>query len=84
LYAALSGESVNPAPRITPHDTIALFPQEWLRDAKSPFLRSAYNDIPWEEPELLKACVRQLRKQGVVNLQQIPFRTLAAVRLPRL
>jgi hypothetical protein len=84
VYAALSGESANPAPRITTNDTIALFPQEWLRDPKSPFLRSAYNDIPWEEPELLKACVRQLRKQGGVNLQQTPFHTLAAVRLPRL
>ncbi|MFZ0319559.1 MAG: ATP-grasp domain-containing protein [Candidatus Sulfotelmatobacter sp.] len=84
LYAALAGESVRPVPRVTNNDTIALFPQEWLRDPKSPFLRSAYNDVPWEEPELLRACVRKLRRQGVFTFEQNPLHTLSAVRLPRL
>jgi hypothetical protein len=64
LYAALSGKAVQPAPRVTENQTIALFPQEWIRDPESPFLRSAYHDIPWEEPELVRDCVSNRRKQS--------------------
>jgi hypothetical protein len=64
LYAALSGEGVQPAPRVTEKDTIALFPQEWIRDPESPFLRSAYHDVPWEEPELVHDCVNNRQKQS--------------------
>lgn len=34
---------------------IALFPQEWERDPNSPYLTSAFHDVPREEPELIKA-----------------------------
>jgi ATP-grasp domain len=64
LYAALSGETVQPSPKVTDKDTIALFPQEWIRDPESTFLRLAYHDIPWEEPELIRDCVRNSRKQS--------------------
>ncbi len=64
LYAALSGKAVKAAPRITDKDTIALFPQEWIRDAESPFLRLAYHDIPMEEPELIRDCVANYQKQS--------------------
>ena len=64
LYAALSGKAVEVAPRITEKDTIALFPQEWIRDAESPFLRLAYHDIPMEEPELIRDCVSNYQKQS--------------------
>ncbi len=33
----------------------ALFPQEWLRDPSSPYLRDHPVDVPWEEPELIEA-----------------------------
>lgn len=64
LYAALSGKAEQAVPKITQKDTIALFPQEWIRDPESPFLRSAYHDIPWEEPELVRDCVSNRRKQN--------------------
>jgi hypothetical protein len=64
LYAALSGQTPQPAPKVTENDTIALFPQEWIRDPHSPFLRSAYHDIPWEEPELVRDCATNRRKQS--------------------
>jgi hypothetical protein len=38
-------------------DTVALFPQEWSRDPDSPFLQSAYHDVPWDDPALLRAYV---------------------------
>ncbi len=64
LYAAISGETVKPAPRVTENDTITLFPQEWIRDAASPFLSSGYHDIPWQEPDLVSACILSRRKQS--------------------
>jgi hypothetical protein len=63
LYAALSGKAVRPAPKVTENDTIALFPHEWIRDPESPFLRSAYHDVPWEEPELVRDCVKASARQ---------------------
>ena len=63
LRAAVSGEAVQPAARVTEKDTITLFPHEWISDPHSPFLRSSYHDVPWEEPELLRACVDQARKR---------------------
>ena len=36
------------------------FPQEWLRDARSHYLRDYPVDVPWDEPELIKAmCARR-------------------------
>jgi hypothetical protein len=64
LFAALSGETVQPAPKATEKDTVALFPQEWIRDSESPFLRSAYHDVPWQETELIRDCVNSRRKQS--------------------
>lgn len=34
---------------------IAEFPQEWLRDAASPYLRAARTDVPWDDVGLLQA-----------------------------
>jgi hypothetical protein len=62
LYAALTGKDVDPTPKVTENQTIALFPQEWARDPKSEFLQSAYHDVPWEEPELIRSCVRKAKQ----------------------
>jgi hypothetical protein len=63
LHAALSGESVTACPKVTDKDTIALFPQEWMRDPASEFLLSAYHDVPWEQPELVSDCIRKSQTQ---------------------
>lgn len=55
LYAAVTGTRPDEAASVTEKDTIALFPQEWIRNPQSIFLRSGYHDIPWEEPELVRA-----------------------------
>ena len=64
LYAALSGKAVQVTPKISEKETIALFPQEWIRDPESPFLSSAYLDLPLEEPELIRDCVSNYQKQS--------------------
>jgi len=83
LYAAMTGKAVQEAQRVTENDTIALFPQEWIRDPMSEFLHSAYHDVPWEEPELVRACVRSRRKQSAWHSHQNSITALSAARLPR-
>lgn len=61
LYAAITGTPLEEGPKTTDNDTIALFPQEWMRNPSSVFLRTAYHDIPWEEPELIREGTRQSR-----------------------
>lgn len=67
LYAAITGQPVAAAPKITDSDTIALFPQEWKRDPESSFLTSAYHDVPWSEPQMVSACVNKVQKQRLQN-----------------
>lgn len=63
LYAAVTGQNVEPAPKISENDTISLFPQEWKRDPSSPFLSSGYHDVPWSEPLLVSSCLSKVPKQ---------------------
>jgi hypothetical protein len=59
LRAILAGEPILDVPAATASDIIALFPQEWRRDPASPFLTRGYHDVPWNEPDLVRACVRE-------------------------
>jgi hypothetical protein len=61
LYACVLGRAIEPSPKATENHTIALFPHEWIRNPESPFLQSAYHDVPWSEPALVQACIRGAR-----------------------
>jgi len=63
LLSAVTGTEVQPAAKATDKDTVALFPQEWMRDPESPFIQSAYHDVPSDEPQLLEACIQRGMKQ---------------------
>jgi hypothetical protein len=63
IRAALTGERVSARPRQTDQEVIALFPQEWLRNPASPFLRTAYHDVPWDEPDLIRSCIAELPRR---------------------
>ncbi len=60
LAAALAG-CVSPSvqgarPLATANPVIALFPQEWRRNFRqSAWLHSAYLDVPWDDPAVLRA-----------------------------
>jgi hypothetical protein len=82
LYAALSEKALQPAPKVTEKDTVALFPQEWIRDPASPFLLSAYHDVPWDEPELIHDCVSNRRKQSAWYSRS-ERKPVSAVRTPK-
>jgi hypothetical protein len=69
LFAALSGEDAVRC-KVTENDTIALFPHEWVRDPASSFLQTAHHDIPWDEPELVTACIRTVEKHTRQHLAE--------------
>jgi len=81
LYAAVSGNEVRPATKVTEKDTIALFPQEWIRDPGSIYLQSAYHDVPWDQPELIRAFIGERRKQSAWYAQENRLQGFAAGRL---
>jgi hypothetical protein len=82
LHSAVSGQPVRPAAKITNDDTFALFPQEWIRDPASAFLQSAYHDVPWDKPELIRACVRARKKQDAWYSQQHRLQAFSVARQP--
>ena len=82
LRSKVSGESIRNAPRVTENEVIALFPQEWIKRPDSPFLKSAYHDVPWEEPELVRAGTQYRGKPGrwLTRDQLLEVRSKLAVR----
>lgn len=85
LRSAVSGGRVLESTKVTDNDTIAFFPQEWQRNPESIFLRSGYHDVPWQEPELLRACVRKQRRWSawLSQRKQKGSQVFLEARLPR-
>jgi len=83
LFAAATDSTVRESPKVTENCAIALFPQEWIRNPASAFLRSAFHDVPWKEPALIRACVRSRRNRGVVISEQDWIRVFSGVQQPR-
>lgn len=65
LYAAVTGDPLQIGPKVTEKDTVALFPQEWMRDRRSVHFKTGYHDVPWDEPRLVRACVLGYSHSGV-------------------
>jgi hypothetical protein len=57
LRARAAGEPIEERPPVTDRDLIALFPHEWHRDPESGFFATAYQDIPRDVPELVRAFI---------------------------
>jgi ATP-grasp domain len=55
LVEGASGAYCRARPPTTANHLIALFPQEWSRNPWSPYLKAAFHDIPWDDPDLLRA-----------------------------
>lgn len=54
LHACLTDSTITAPPAAVSNDIIALFPGEWQRNATSPYLRTAFHDVPWQEPALVR------------------------------
>jgi ATP-grasp domain len=81
LRAVISGEALPETPPATKSTIIALFPQEWLRDPASPFLKTAYHDVPWDQPDLLRACLAETMIYKVRS--RVSARIRSATTFPR-
>ena len=57
LFSSLAGNEVAAAESPDIDRLIALFPQEWQRCPDSAYLHSCYHDVPWDEPEFVRACL---------------------------
>lgn len=54
LFCAVRGEPVVSTASQQWKEEVALFPQEWERDPSSKWLSTAFHDVPFEEPELVR------------------------------
>jgi hypothetical protein len=54
LAACVAPDETTLRPAIA-NDVVAFFPREWQRDPGSPYLTSAYHDVPWDDPAVLRA-----------------------------
>ncbi len=76
LYAAITRTSLKPSPAVTDKTTIALFPNEWMRDPASNFLRTAYHDVPWGEPGLVQVAIERAQRTRESDLAATYKRTM--------
>jgi hypothetical protein len=77
LVKKLTGDPRTLRASLPPHELIAYFPALWERDPNSPFLLQGYHDVPWDEPELLLALLRQeARWRGALQRYGRRFRYL--------
>ena len=83
ITAAVSGEAIQVASKITQNDTIVLFPQEWIKNPKSPYIQSGYHDVPWEEPEFVRDCINRRSQQDSWYSRQKWIQARSGVRRPR-
>lgn len=58
LLAKVSGREVRSYTPVTQREIVVFFPHTWRQDPSSPYLHSAYHDVPWEEPALVRALMR--------------------------
>jgi len=81
LVAEFSGrapETISTA-NLAGRDTIALFPAEWKRDPDSQYLTTAYHDVPWEEPDLVRDCIKfRLQDQSWMSYRKWRARKASA------
>jgi hypothetical protein len=71
LWATLSGEPAEERESVTQNNVIALFPHEWQRNPASSFLLTAYHDVPWEEPDLVRECMESPPQGGAWSLDAL-------------
>jgi hypothetical protein len=61
--ANLEGRSWDAVPGPVVHPLIAHYPKELARDPESPYLRTAYHDVPEDDPALILAYERWIARQ---------------------
>jgi glutathione synthase/RimK-type ligase-like ATP-grasp enzyme len=79
IFSHMTGEAVISKPPIVNAETVVLFPGGLTQSHRSCSLSSVYmssfHDVPWDEPELVRACINyklsnSLRKRALTLLQR--------------
>jgi len=83
ITAAVSRTDIRAATKVTQNDTIVLFPQEWIRNPESPYIRSGYHDVPWGEPEFVRDCIKRRSQTNSWYARQKWIQAMSSVRRPR-
>jgi hypothetical protein len=81
LSCELSGTCHEPLPaaNVATGETISLFPAEWKRDPRSRYIASGYHDVPWDEPGLIRYCLKsRLEDQSWMSYRKWRARKAAA------
>ncbi len=52
LAASIAGHPVRAREAIA-KDVVVFFPREWQRDPASPYLKSGFHDVPWDDPAIV-------------------------------
>jgi glutathione synthase/RimK-type ligase-like ATP-grasp enzyme len=65
LYTQMKGESPRPRPASINRDLIALFPNEIIRSPSSGYFLSCQHDVPWQEPDLVRGVLNQMRRTQI-------------------
>ncbi len=58
LTARLEGMPPPATAAVTANPVLAFFPQAWLTEPDSDWLRIGYHDVPWDDPALVRELVR--------------------------
>jgi ATP-grasp domain len=71
LVARLALRPVRERPPRTERDIVVFFPDTWREDPANHFLHSGYHDVPWEQPELVRALMQPERRERYWVLRQL-------------
>jgi hypothetical protein len=71
LVARLASRPVRERPARTERDIVVFFPDTWREDPANHFLHSGYHDVPWEQPELVRALMQPERRERYWMLRQL-------------
>ncbi len=71
LAASIAGRSVDAREAID-KDVVVFFPREWQRDPASPYLKSGYHDVPWNDPAIVSAILGVPLKRPSRALRRLP------------
>lgn len=63
IASVLTGKLEPAAPLPLRGSTIALFPGAWQGDTSEEVFQQAYQDVPWDYPELVQLGMRQIQRQ---------------------
>jgi hypothetical protein len=61
IASRIAGRPPRPRQPVTSNDTVLFFPQIWQNNPGSALVGEGFQDVPWEEPEL----VRELMKPEI-------------------